>query len=157
MKKFESIQKRGIKWILNEDYKSYTKSEYHKKLKKLNILPINLKFIFNDIILFHSIVFGTSPIQLPEYYISRENRYLNADTTGRYFQRSTRKNSSYDHLMFKCKIIPKVDAFRDDFFHRTVCLWNNLPLAIREIESRECFRIKLKEHLWIIADEELGT
>ena len=157
MKKFESVQKRGIKWILNEDYKFYTKSEYHDKLKKLDILPINLKFIYNDITLFHNIVFGNSSIQLPDYYISREDGYMNADTTGRYFQRNTRNNMSFDHLMFKCKITPKVDAFRDNFFHRTVCFWNNLPLAIREIKPRECFKIKLKEHLWIIADEELGV
>ena len=157
MKKFESVQKRGIKWVLNEDYKLYTKSEYHANLKKLDILPIHLKFDFNDIILFHSIVFGTSPIQLPDYFISCPTGYLNPDTTARHFQRNTRTTCSYDDLMFKCKTIPKIDAFRDDFFYRTMCLWNSLPLDLRETTSRECFKISLKEHLWIIAEAELGT
>ena len=118
---------------------------------------MHLKFKFNDLALFHSIVFGTSTIQLPEYYISCPTGYINPDTSGVYFQRNTRNTSCFDHLMFKCRIVPKIDAFRDDFYYRTVCLWNTLPLDLREIKSRECFKIKLKEYLWIIADAELGT
>ena len=156
MEKFESIQKRGIKWILREEYNYYSKLEYYERLKKLDILPIHLKFNLNDLTLFHSIIYGCSPILLPEYFVSCPNGYLNPDTTGRYFQRNTRYASSFDHLMFKSKIIPKIDAFREDFFYRTVDLWNNLPLVIRQIEPEDSFKIKLKEHLWILAGENFN-
>ena len=117
---------------------------------------MNLKFNLNDLILFHSIVYGTSPIKLPDYYISRPTGFINPDTSGRYFQRSTRNTCYFDHLMFKCKTTPKIDAFREDFFYRTMGLWNNLPLDLRETTSGDCFKIKLKEHLWTV-EEGLGT
>ena len=153
MEKFASIQKRGIKWALCEEYNYYSKLEYFERLKKLDILPIHLKFNLNDLSLFHSIVYGHSPIQLPDYFVSCPNGYLNPDITGKYFQRNTRYANSFDRLMFKSTIVPKIDAFREDFFYRTVDLWNTLPVVIREIESEDVFKIKLKEHLWILADE----
>ena len=75
---------------------------------------------------------------------------------GRYFQRNTRYTSSFDHLMFKSKIVPKIDAFREEFFYRTVDLWNSLPLVIRQTESKDSFKVKLKEHLWILAGENFN-
>ena len=110
----------------------------------------------NDLILFHSIVYGYSPVQLPDYFVSCPHGYLNPDTTGRYFQRSTRFASSFDNLMFKSKIVPKIDAFREDFFYRTVELWNSLPVVLRQIESKDNFKIILKEHLWILAAENFN-
>ena len=42
--KFEPIQKRVVKWILNELHKNYTKREYFEKLSRLNLLPIHNYF-----------------------------------------------------------------------------------------------------------------
>ena len=66
--KFECIQKNAIKWILNEEFISYSNCEtYIKKCRDINILPINKKFGLNDILLFHKIVNGFVTIKLPDY------------------------------------------------------------------------------------------
>ena len=70
MNKFEALQKRCVKWVMNEDYSYYSKSEYLSKLESLDILPMYLKFRMNDIIFFHKIVYGSSVISLPSYIIS---------------------------------------------------------------------------------------
>ena len=42
LQKFESLQKNGIKWILNESCFSYADKEiYLRKCKDINILPIS--------------------------------------------------------------------------------------------------------------------
>ena len=38
--KFEPFQKRCIKWILNEQFLSYSESQYYKKLLELKIMPL---------------------------------------------------------------------------------------------------------------------
>ena len=45
--KFESLQKRGIKWIYDEDYCSYNIQMYYQKLRNLDILPLEFKFLYN--------------------------------------------------------------------------------------------------------------
>ena len=42
--KFEDMKKRGIKWIFNEDVCNYFGLPYYQQLKKLDILPLGLKF-----------------------------------------------------------------------------------------------------------------
>ena len=71
--KFEPFQKRCIKWILNEQFHSYSESEYLKKLHKLKIMPFLNKFNFSDLNLFYKICNGLVPISLPEYVIKRSN------------------------------------------------------------------------------------
>ena len=61
--KLESIQKRAIKWILNETYESYTSIMYILKCKQLNMLPLISHLHINDLLLFHSIVYDYSPIK----------------------------------------------------------------------------------------------
>ena len=51
--KFESLQKNATKWILNENFISYSDKEiYLKKCKHVNLLPINKKFDLNDLVFF---------------------------------------------------------------------------------------------------------
>ena len=47
---FESFQKRCIKWILLEQYKSYTELDYLSKLTALKILLLCYKFIYSDLV-----------------------------------------------------------------------------------------------------------
>ena len=64
--KFEQLQKRAIKWILNENYISYSyQAIYYTKCKQINILPISKQFELNDLIFFHKIVFQHIEITLP--------------------------------------------------------------------------------------------
>ena len=43
--KLESIQIKSVKWILNEEYHSYTTTDYLLRCKKLNFLPLSYKFL----------------------------------------------------------------------------------------------------------------
>ena len=43
-KRFEPIQKRAVKWILHESAYRYSTNDYIKKLKSLNLLPIQYFF-----------------------------------------------------------------------------------------------------------------
>ena len=71
--KFESIQKNAIKWILNEEFLSFSDDEvYVRKCKEVNLLPIFKLFDLRDLVLFHKIVNKYIPTNLPNY-ISRDN------------------------------------------------------------------------------------
>ena len=50
--KFEAVQKRAVKWILSEQFQSYTPEMYHDKLQQLDILPIKEKFLYTDLAFF---------------------------------------------------------------------------------------------------------
>ena len=154
MNKFESIQKRGVKWILDENFKRYSKREYMEKLKALDILPMNFKFDLNDLVFFHKILNNFTFNSIPDYLIRNDQSDSVNDI---YFSRQTRNFNDSDTLKFKCKIIPRVDAFSNSFFHRTYHKWNNLPKELREIELPKSFKVRLKQHLWAIAEESLSS
>ena len=154
LSRFQTIQKRAVKWILGEDFHRYSREEYLGKLKDLDLLPMNLKFDLNDLALFHNIIYEYSFIHMPDYLIKNDpTNHVN----NKYFTRQTRNFNSSDRLKFKSTILPRVDAFANSFFHRTYLKWNKLPQAIREIEHTNSFKLKLKEHLWTIAEETLNS
>ena len=59
------MQKRVIKWVFNEDFCSYTRLQYHEKVRQLDILPLIHQFNFNDLVLFHKILH-----QPTQFYVS---------------------------------------------------------------------------------------
>ena len=68
LNKFEVIQKNAIKWILNEEFISYSNNEtYLKKCMDVNILPISKHFDLRDLCPFHKIVNDLIPIKIPSY------------------------------------------------------------------------------------------
>ena len=71
--KFEPFQKRCIKWILNEQFTSYSESQYHRKLLDLKIMPLSFKFLYTDMALFFKVVNELVPINLTDYVITRHN------------------------------------------------------------------------------------
>ena len=154
LSKFQTVQKRAVKWILGEDFHHYSREEYLCKLKDLDLLPMTLKFDLNDLVLFHNIIYEYSIIHMPDYLIKKDHTN---QVNNRYFTRQTRNFNSSDRLKFKSTIVPRVDAFANSFFHRTYLKWNKLPQAIREIEHTNLFKSKLKEHLWTIAEETLNS
>ena len=153
--KLESIQKRAVKWILDEEYHSYTNLEYLLRCRQLNILPLDYKFLFNDLLLFHKVINGLSPVKLPQYI--------------HFFEGRRRLRSCHlDHLSLVSTIQPKIHAkysnnsvdgaeckmFENNFFYRSHLAWNILPITLREISDPSVFRPKLREHLWIVALEQ---
>ena len=84
----------------------------------------------NDLSLFHSIVYDQLPIDLPSFLVSRPDGIINADSSGRFFQRNTRNTASFDHLMFKCTLTPTVNSMQNMFYVRTVCQLLCVKLAV---------------------------
>ena len=60
IQKVESIQRRAVKWILEEQDHHYNDFSYLKRLKDLDLMPMNFKFIFTDLVLFHNVFHGHS-------------------------------------------------------------------------------------------------
>ena len=148
--KLESLQRRSIKWILNEEYSSYSPIEYFIRCKLLKILPLSQKLILNDLLFFHAIVNMQSPAKLPAYmkfYDNGSSRQL--------------RTSHYDRLCLISSISPKIShsyshnlpggseykTFENSFFYRTHLLWNRLPISIRELNHTK-FKAKVIEYLW---------
>ena len=70
LQKFETIQKNTIKWILNEEFLSYSDQEvYIRKCRQVKLLPIDKMFDLRDLVLFHKIINGYIPIYLPSYVV----------------------------------------------------------------------------------------
>ena len=149
---FTKIQKRAVKWILNEPFVSYNDREYLNKMKSLDVLPMKYKFQLNDMVLFHKIYYKYSVVPLPSFLLKYED-----DTNGTYFQRQTRAYNSTDTMKLKCTVIPRINVFRDSYFYRAYIQWNNLPLSLRSIECTSSFKNKLKEFLWLTAEQAVNN
>ena len=96
--KLENLQKRALKWILHGEYyftcHSYTANQlYYIHCKQNQILPIKFRFLFHDLILLHSIVYGYSFCKLP-LYLS-------------FFGGSNLRFSHFDSLCLVSSIAPK--------------------------------------------------
>ena len=159
MDKLESIQKRAVKWILNEQYHHYNDWEYLCRLRDLSLLPLKYFFVLNDLIIFHKIFNNNYCIKLPPYF-----RPYNANDRGRlrsivnppeYYntQRSTLDLSSmramsYDDKSLKCTLSSVSVSLRNSFFFRGHMLWNHLPLNLREEQLPSKFKALLLPHLW---------
>ena len=46
--KFEPIQKRAVKWIINKQSSFLNESDYHNTLQKLDLLPMRLFFVLKN-------------------------------------------------------------------------------------------------------------
>ena len=151
--KFDTIQKRAIKWIYNECFARYTAREYFNRLKSLHILPIDYKFLLNDLVMFHKIFYSLSVVRLPDFLVTYDR--TNSDVT--YFQRQTRHFNDGDRLKVKCTIQPRVNAFKNSFFYRSHLQWNKLPSELRIINNTETFKPRLEQHLWLLAESNLDS
>ena len=142
---FDLLQKRAVKWMNKESHISYSDQTFLQKQRDLDILPLKYKFIFSDIILFYNIVNNNVQIELPNYVERIEPQDVRS---------VTRSNIAIakggDHLQYKCKILPKINAFKNTFFVRTLKNWNDLPLSVREIDNFDKFSLALKDYLWQI-------
>ena len=139
------IQRRAVKWINKEPFVSYSDTEFLVKQKSLDLLPMKSKFILNDLVLFHKIVYEAVNICMPDYIVKMTPSRL---------PRTTRQNicveNNSDTLRYECTVTPKIDAFKHSFFIRTYKIWNNLPLSIRELVDSDDFVSSLKNQLWLL-------
>ena len=140
--KFAAIQKRAIKWIHGEQFVSYSNDTFYKKQKDLDILPMKLKFIFNDLLIFYKIVNNLVPIDLPSYI----TRCVPEDL--RYTRRTAPIIDHTDSSTFQCSITPSCEAFKNCFFYRALHTWNRLPVSVRQVEQISVFKTSLNGYLW---------
>ena len=143
IQKFEVIQKNAIKWILNEEFLSYSEDEvYFNKCKQVNILPISRIFDLNDLVLFHKVINGFIPTTLPTY-ISKYNgqsrlRDSRLDSECYVFNLNIDRNT---HLSSRSPL------YRN-YFYRTIHLWNKLPYSTRVIPCVRLFKQQSINFLW---------
>ena len=100
-------------------------------------------------VLFHKIFHDMSVVKFPDYIVRQTD-----DSEQTHFQRQARTFNNSDRLKLKSTINPKVDAFKNSFFYRSLTSWNLLPLDLRTIESSSLFKNKVKDHLWNIAESK---
>ena len=136
--KFERLQKNAVKWILNEEYASYSTADtYYCKCKQLNILPMSMRFELSDLVLFHKIVHELIPMKLPEYIL-------------RYNGSSRLRNSNLDSMSFIFNNAYHTSNSRSklykSFYYRTMHIWNTLEFKYTADIVE--FKRATKRHLW---------
>ena len=140
--KFAAIQKRAVKWIFGEMFTNYSEEVFFAKQKELDILPMKLKFIFNDLVMFYKIVNELIPITLPSYI----NVCRPEDV--RYTRRNAAIQDLSDSSTYTSSVTPNCDIFRNSFFYRTLQKWNKLPISIRQASSLSLMKSALTTFLW---------
>ena len=121
MNKFESFQKKSLKWILCEEEKSCSHEVCISKCKQVSIPPLSFRFNFNDMNLFHKIVYKTIPVNI-------------LDNLTLYSGNSRLRRTHLDNLSFVSNIATKtvsITNLNKSLFFRTHTLWNSLPFDIR--------------------------
>ena len=133
--KFESIQKRAVKWILNEQCYAYSNDYYTQKLIDLDILPMAQKFMFNDMVMLYKIINNLIPVSLPDYIILRDN---------------TRSSTNGNILGIDPELVchPIKNIFGQSFFPRSISTWNHLSKETKESGSIGTFKTNLSTYLW---------
>jgi len=160
IRKLENIQRRAVKWILSEEGQHYNDLEYTKRLNDLDILPLDRKFEYTDLLVFHKVYYKLSVNELPVYLkpldeedtVSRLRSVIKppshlTDQEGIHKLSNMRANQ-VDKLALKCSVKASSPAFKSSFFFRTHLLWNVLPTEIKEISTPGEFETKLKHHMW---------
>ena len=142
LSKFDAIQKKAVKWIYGQQFGHYSVTEYMSKQKMLNILPIKFKFILNDLVLLYKIVNGFINIQLPEHFTFTKPNEV------RYTRNTSEIINENDMTHVKCSIKPSCDNFKNNFFFRTMVIWNRLPYNIRQVPSISSFKVQVTKFLW---------
>ena len=152
IQKIESIQKKAIKWIFSEEASSYgSLPTYLAKCKQVKLFTMADRFEINDILFLHKVINDYVPVDLPSYLSFSEGQ-------------SRLRSSHLDRLSLVSSRAPNVrvtsgnttsdsdrastNPFENSYFYRVHCKWNNLPLALREIESHSDFKIALMKYFW---------
>ena len=140
--KFESLQKKAIKWINKEEFSYHGDEKYLHKCKELDILPLNLHFKLNDLLFFHKFIHNTIPVSLPEHI----KKYTgNSRLRSRYLDSLS---YIYDSNVTQLHKNNKSSVFYRSLYFRVIHIWNSLPLNIKEVPSLVAFKIKAREFLW---------
>ena len=159
--KVERIQRRAVKWILGEQDHHYNDLEYLARLRDLDLMPMEYKFKYTDLIMFHHIYNDRSVVKLPYYLTAVTNndrsrlrstirqplRFSEFESSG-IPNLNQLRNNRFDQLSLRSSVEAKSRSFKGSFFYRTHTNWNDLPTALKEENDSVAFSVKLKRHLW---------
>jgi len=158
--KVECIQRRAVKWILGEYDHHYNDIEYLSRLRDLDLLPMESKFDYTDLVMFHNIYYERSVVKLPSYITPitnndrgrlrmniRQPDRLNQSETSVLSSLSQRRMNRLDEFSLKSTVEAKARPFKSSFFFRTHLKWNDLPSDLKGEAVSSVFQSKLKKHL----------
>ena len=130
-------------------------------------MPIQSRFILNDLVFFHKIFYSYCPVAFPDYLkvavqedLSDDrlrSRIVPPDYLGAPIRNEFEelRASKLDLFSMICTIDIEKQIFRHSFFVRSHFMWNRLPLSLRSTSSHGVFKSKLIEHLWYLALSDL--
>jgi hypothetical protein len=128
-------QKAAIRIISNKPYNAHTEPLF----KALSILPLSDLITYAKLKFFHSYHFQTIPSAFNgTWHTTLEQRHLDGNIQQLF---NLRNNDDY-------YLPPSRTAFISRFpFYSLPSLWNNLPLNLKELASKNSFSYNLKKHL----------
>ena len=131
-----------------EDYEHNSDAVYKAKLRELDLLPIEQRFVLGDLKLFHKVINREVCIDLPEYLDLIDPKEVSNESPNEPSEHRRLRTTHKDPLYFVCNIHDRVNVFRHSFFYyRTHNLWNRLPLGVRLIADSTLFQEELRKHL----------
>ena len=153
LEKLEAIQRRCVKWVLGEDFYSYTSDTYYKKLKLLDLLPIHSRLQLKDLKLLYNIIHNNSIISLPNHvhFHTGVSRLRHCHLDERSLISDIKPKISNNYSKSKEITSSSLQQFTNSYFYRTINYWNALPRNIRDITPASKFETALVAHLWRMA------
>ena len=141
---FEQLQKKALKWILNEENLHYDDEANVKKCYQTHLSPMKVFFDINDLTYFHKIINNQIPLNIPEYIKP-------------YTGQSRLRQTNLDDMSYVCTYnsssFPSCRSpFYKSFFYRVVHTWNSIPLFIRNIPNIQSFKHKAISHYFALYD-----
>ena len=121
----EKVQRRATRFIL----KNSSNLSYKDRLIKLKLLPLNYWLEYLDLVFFFKYLHG-------HVDLTRSFNYYFSFVTSQ-----TRQACSGLNLKINNN---RISTFRDYYFNRIVNLWNNIPNDVRQAQSIDSFKRKLK-------------
>ena len=120
IKLISRLHKRAIKCILLKS-STLTSVDY----RKLDILPLKERLLFNKYICMHKIVHGKAPKKIKENFGTNPNRHT--------------------HMLAFPR--PRNNIFKSSLLFSGSSLWNNLPLYLKNIPGKVSFKVQIKKYL----------
>ena len=83
-----------------EQFSHYSQVHYNHKLEQLDLMPLNMKMKFTDLLLFYKIINDMSPIKVPQYLQKTDITQLSSSRA------STKIIIANDTLRYTCTLRP---------------------------------------------------
>jgi hypothetical protein len=136
------LQKQIIRIIMNKRYKTHTTPLF----ARLNILKLTNLYILRVCVEMHSFIYTQSQQNRPQHHhIYTWSTQTHEHKTRYSLQQNLSIPNKYTHRYSKSKVSQQQPL--EHFNAQYSSIWNSIPLPIREVTSKDCFKRKLKAHL----------